>query len=153
MALMSDEDRGFLQKHFQQELQQPVKIHYFTQRQSPLVIPGVQVQECAYCKETHQLLEEITSLSPNLQLEVHDFVAEAQLAQTLGVDKIPATVLESDGRNNLRYYGIPSGYEFATIIEGIVDVSRGDSELSTKTKEALAALAEDVHIQVMVTPT
>jgi len=35
----------------------------------------------------------------------------------------------------------------------IVDVSRGKTALSQKTKEALAVFERDVHIQVFVTPT
>jgi glutaredoxin-like protein len=53
----------------------------------------------------------------------------------------------------IRFYGIPSGYEFSSIIEDIVDVSRGDSGLQPATREALAAVSEPVHFQVFITPT
>jgi glutaredoxin-like protein len=53
----------------------------------------------------------------------------------------------------IRYYGIPSGYEFTSLIEDVVAVSTGDTGLSDETLEALTAITEPVHIQVFVTPT
>jgi len=53
----------------------------------------------------------------------------------------------------VRFFGIPSGYEFTSLVEDIVDVSRGQTSLSAQTLELLAKLTEPVHIQVFVTPT
>jgi len=153
MAFIPDEDRDYLTKHFQQEMRDPVKLVFFTQRESPLMIAGSHAQECAYCKETRQLLEELTELSIKLQLETHDFVAERGLADSYGVDKIPATVITDGDRKNIKFFGIPTGYEFVTLIEGIIDVSRGSADLSPQAREALARLGSDVRIQVLVTPT
>ena len=50
-------------------------------------------------------------------------------------------------------YGLPSGYEFGSLIDAILDVSSGDSGLSAPTREALAALERPVHVQVFSTPT
>jgi alkyl hydroperoxide reductase subunit AhpF len=81
----------------------------------------------------------------------------------MSVDKIPAIILNNsdDGRadagqsegSRVRYYGIPAGYEFSSLIEDIIDLSRNQTELSAETKEALQELEEDLHIQVFVTPT
>jgi glutaredoxin-like protein len=51
------------------------------------------------------------------------------------------------------YYGIPSGYEFSSIIEDVMMVSQGESGLSEATKTQVAELTEPVHLQVFVTPT
>jgi glutaredoxin-like protein len=50
-------------------------------------------------------------------------------------------------------YGLPSGYEFGSLIDAILDVSKAESGLHPETKEALAALERPVHIQVFSTPT
>jgi hypothetical protein len=71
MALISPEDRHTLQTLFAKELQDEVNITYFTQRESVLIIPG---QECSSCKETRELLEEVTDVSGKLHLIVKDFV-------------------------------------------------------------------------------
>jgi len=151
MPLISEEDRNFLVDYFSREIQDPVQIVYFTQHQSPLKIPTH--QECMYCKETRDLLEEVAALSDKIELKVYDFLANKDEADRYGVDKIPATVITGKAKGRVRFYGIPSGYEFGSIIEGIVDVARGTTDLSDATKAALAKITQPVHIQVFVTPT
>jgi glutaredoxin-like protein len=55
--------------------------------------------------------------------------------------------------HGIRFYGIPSGYEYTSLIEAIVDVSKGTTELGPKTRESLRTIGQDVRIQVFVTPT
>lgn len=151
MPLISEEDRTFLVDYFSKEIKDPVQIAYFTQHQSTLVVPAV--QECTYCKETRELLEEVAGLSDKIDLKIYDFVGDKDEAAQHGVDKIPATVITGKGKGKVRFYGIPSGYEFGSIIEGIVDVAKGTTDLSDSTKAALAKITQPVHIQVFVTPT
>ncbi len=150
MALIQEKDAQFIRDHFAKNMVGDVKVTYFTQRQSKLLIPG---QECMYCQETRELLEEVAALSDKIELEVHDFVGDEEQAKQLGVERIPAFVLEGAAKGKVRYFGIPSGYEFSTLIEDFVDVSKGTTDLSPTTKEALAQLPADVRIQVFVTPT
>jgi glutaredoxin-like protein len=150
MALISPEDRQTLQTLFAQELQDGVNITYFTQRESVLTIPS---QECSYCKETRELLEELADISDKLHLTVKDFVRDEQEAQSLGITHIPAFILQGHTKGAVRYFGIPAGYEFSTLIEDLIDISKGTTNLSEKTREALAEVDQDIHIQVFVTPT
>lgn len=150
MPIISEEDRQFLTDHFSKNLKAPVNIVYFTQHDTNLAVPG---QECLYCRETKDLLEEVTSLSDKIQLEVHDFVADSQEAANYGVDKIPATVLTGEAKGKVRFYGIPAGYEFAALIESIVAVSKGTTDLKDTTKAELAKVDQDLHLQVFTTPT
>jgi len=149
MSMISPEDQQTLQKLFE-GLEGDVTITNFTQRESLLIIPG---QECDYCKETRELLEEVTALSEKLHLEMRDFVRDKQEADSLGVTRIPAFVLQGRAKGKVRYFGIPAGYEFSTLIEDIIDVSKGTTNLSDTTREALATVDQDLHIQVFVTPT
>src|SRR5690348_9057641 len=105
MALISPEDQATLKTLFERELDQDVTITYFTQRESVLIVPG---QECAYCKETRELLEEVTDLSDKLHLVVKDFVRDEQEARNLGITRIPAFVLEGQSKGRVRYFGIPA---------------------------------------------
>ena len=150
MALISPEDRQTLQTLFAKELQDDVNITYFTQRESVLIIPG---QECAYCKDTRELLEELAGISEKLHVTVKDFVRDEQEAQNLGITRIPAFILQGHTKGSVRYFGVPAGYEFSTLIEDLIDVSKGTTNLSEKTRQALATIDQDVHIQVFVTPT
>ena len=53
----------------------------------------------------------------------------------------------------VRYYGLPSGHDAAAFLADIVDVGNGTTQLSDATRDALAALEHDVHLQVFVTPS
>ena len=147
MPLVSKKDADALRKEFAAQLVNPVKLVMFTQ-----------TVECQFCSETRQIVEEVSALSDKIEPVFHDFVTDKQAAETYGIDKIPAIALlgAKDGKEQdygIRFYGIPSGYEFATIVEDIIAVSRGESGVKPATLKALAGLTEPVHIQVFVTPT
>jgi alkyl hydroperoxide reductase subunit AhpF len=150
MANISPEDRQTLQTLFAQELRDDVNITYFTQRESVLIIPG---QECSSCKETRELLEELTETSDKLHLTIKDFLRDEQEAEDLGITRIPAFILPGHAKGAVRYFGIPAGYEFSTLVEDLIDVSKGTTRLSEKTRERLAMVDQDLHIQVFVTLT
>lgn len=147
MPLISAKDAEFLRNEFATQLVNPVKLLMFTQ-----------TFECQFCAETRQIVEEVAALSDKITAEVYNFVVDKAVAESYGVDKIPAIAIlrvEGDREKDygIRFYGIPSGYEFTSLIEDILDVSKGESGLQPKTKKAVAELTEPVHIQVFVTPT
>lgn len=110
--------------------------------------------ECMYCRETRTLLEELVQTSDKLKLEVYNFIVDKEKADALGIDKIPAiAILEGDKDFGIRYYGIPSGYEFASLLEDIKMVGTGQVDLSEDIIERVKAIDQDVHLQVYVTPT
>ncbi|MGB9765648.1 MAG: protein disulfide oxidoreductase [Candidatus Saccharicenans sp.] len=154
MELLNQEVRDFTQKKFEAELINPVNLVYFTKEKSPLIVPGKEpTDDCLYCKETKQLLEELTSLSDKIKLMVYDFDKDQDKVKEFQVDKVPAILIINDQDNGIRFFGIPSGYEFMSLLEAIVDVSRGETELNAKTKEALKKLNKAVEIKIFVTPT
>ena len=145
MSLLSEQDRETLTQEFE-ALKTPVKLIVFTQE-----------FECQYCRETRQIAEEVAGLSDKITLEIYDFVEDQEIAEQYNIDKIPATIIMRGGDEpqdyGIRYYGIPSGYEFSSVIHDILMVSQGDSELLPETREWLENLTEPVHMQVFVTPT
>jgi len=141
MAFLKDKDRQLVRKEFE-TLKDPVKLVMFTQE-----------FECDYCRETRELLTEVADLSDKLTLEVYDFVADSGPVGEYLVDKIPALAIVGKKDYGVRYYGIPSGYEFGSLIEDILMVSQGESGLSAGTRQAVSKLTRPVHIQVFVTPT
>jgi glutaredoxin-like protein len=125
-------------------LTKKVKMIFFTQE-----------LECQYCRETRAILSELSETSDKLELVVKNFVTDKADAEKYGVDKIPATVLldENDTDYGIKFYGIPSGYEFASLIEDIVMLGTGVSGLSQEVENQVKAVDKDVHMQVFVTPT
>ena len=150
MPLISEKDQQTLKDRFKRELKNEVTVRLFTQKATGLTIPG---RECRYCDDTQKLLEELTALSSKVHLDVKSFYSDAQEARDAGVERIPATVISRNGDSNIKFYGIPMGYEFATIVEDLITVSRGVSPLSLGTRKKLKRIKDPVHIQVFVTPT
>ena len=142
MPFISDEDKKYIRDRFEKEMEGEVKIIYFTQD-----------FECQFCKETRQILEEITALSDKIRLEVHEFDKEKGVAEKYGVDKIPATLIFGKKEYGIRFFGIPSGYEFSTLIEDIIHASTGKTNLKEEVREEIKKIEQPLHIQVFVTPT
>ncbi len=141
MNLLKDEDKKYITDEFK-KLKDGVKIAFFTQK-----------LECQFCDQTHKLLEEVTGLSDKLNLEVFNFAIDTAKVQEYKVDKIPATIIEGTKEYGIRFFGIPSGYEFTSLLEAISMVSLGDSGLSKDSRRKLKTVDKPVHIQVFITPT
>lgn len=139
--MLSDRDREAIVKRLE-GLDKPVRLINFTQQ-----------LECQFCQETRTLLEELTALSDKLSLEVYNFQTDREQRDLYGVDKIPATVIRGERDYGIRYYGIPSGYEFASLIDTIRLISSDDSGLSQDSRRRLQELHKPIHLEVYVTPT
>jgi len=143
LSLISKEDQDEIRKIFTERLREEVNVIIFTQE-----------FECDYCKESRMLLTELAQLSNGkVKVQVYDFVRDNAKAQELKINKIPATVIMGDKPYGIRYFGIPSGYEFSSLIDDIIDVSNRATRLSNSTKEKLKQINKPVNIQVFVTPT
>lgn len=154
MEILNNAVREATRKKFDAELKGKVTLIHFTQEAGRLVLPdSLKGQECLFCRETKQLLDEVASLSDKVELRLFDFAADKDQAAAFGIDKIPALVVKNEEDYGIRFFGIPSGYEYQSLIEAVIDVSRGATSLSEKTKEALRVIASPVHLQVFVTPT
>jgi glutaredoxin-like protein len=143
-------DQEFLRARFARELTGAVRIDYFTQRRLPVFIPGR--EECAYCEEAQTLLKEIAALSEKITLTVHEFTDAAKEAARLGVDRVPGIVVRGALNRPLRFFGFPVGNQLVSLIEGIVDASRGKVELTTETVRHLRRLLQTVRLDLFVTP-
>ena len=141
MAHISKEDQEYLKKEFS-KMTNPVKLVFFTQQ-----------FECEYCELTHELLNELSGNSDKIKVEIYEFVKDQEKVKQYDIKRIPAIVVEGAKDYGIRFYGVPAGYEFSTLVEDIIDVSNGTTNLSQETKEELKKLTMPVHIQAFVTPT
>ena len=71
-----------------------------------------------------------------------------------GFERFPAIGLLPEGRDvGVRYYGLPWGYELASLIGGVIEAGRSTPSLKPESLERLAVLDRDLAIDVFVTPT
>ena len=143
MPLM-DQDTQNQVRELLQAVEKPVTLRMFTQE-----------FECGYCQETRQITEEVAELNDLVSVEVYHFVDDKAEADAIGVDKIPAIAVLGEGGKDygIRFYGIPSGYEFTSLLEAILLVGTGKLDLQQETLDFLAGLEGPLHLQVFVTPT
>ena len=117
-----------------------------------------QKENCDYCDDAQQLLEEVVAISDKLTLTIYDLDDDADVAKNYNVDKAPGIVIAAKDGDvvsdfGVRFAGIPSGHEFTSLIQDILLVSGRDSGLSQETRDFLKELTEPVLLQVFVTPT
>ncbi|MCX7947491.1 MAG: thioredoxin family protein [candidate division WOR-3 bacterium] len=142
--MIREEDKKTIKKLFDEKLKDNVKIIFFMQNLN-----------CEYCYDTERLLNEISELSEKIKLEKYNLISDEEVAKKWDVSRVPAIILtdEDESIRGVRYFGIPAGYEFSSLIEDIIMVSNKDSGLSQSIRERLSEINQKVHILVFVTPT
>ena len=130
-----------------EQMKEPVQILFFGSQDN-----------CEYCTDTRQLLEEVAAIDEKLSLSVYDLQDNADMAIKFNINKTPAIVITAMDNGQvtdlgIQYSGIPAGHEFGTLINDIVLVSGRDSGLSAEAREYLKNLDKPLHLQVFVTPT
>jgi alkyl hydroperoxide reductase subunit AhpF len=141
--LLDEQTTEELKEEFTAGLKQPVRLAVFSQA---LADPE--------SEQVLRLMEEVAALDSRIALESCNFVLDKERVEALGIARIPAVaVMGAEKDYGIRFYGMPSGYEFGTVIQAIMDVSAGDSGLSAATRAALQEVTRPVHFQVFSTPT
>jgi glutaredoxin-like protein len=102
---------------------------------------------------TRRLLEQLAELNPYVTVDVRNLAADHALAALHRVDRAPAVVVSSQGRDRVRFYGAPVGHELTSLLEAIRMTAAGDSGLSTQTRALLSTLTAPVQLYVFFTPT
>jgi len=139
--VLQDSDKEIIRKKFV-GLASEVKLIVFTQE-----------LECNFCKETRELALELGTLSSKIKVNIYDLVKDGDEVLEYRIKKIPAIAIVGESDFGIRYYGLPAGYELATMIDTIIDVSKGTTTLPEAIKKKLAEIKKDVHLQVFVSPT
>ncbi len=139
--MLQDSDKEMIRKKFV-GLAGDVELIVFTQE-----------LECQFCKETRELGIDLATLSSKIKVRIYDFVKDDAEVMLYKIKKIPAIAIVGKSDFGIRYYGLPAGYELATMIDTIIDVSKGTTTLAQVIKKKLAEIKKDVHLQVFVSPT
>ena len=141
MGLLRDSDVVEIRTRLQ-EMVSPVKLIHFTQELN-----------LEYGRETRELLEELAQISDKLSLETYNFLLEKEKVTEYAVDKVPATVIRNGKDFGIRFFGLPGGYEFSTLLDAILAVSKDDSGLKPESREKLSQLTQPLHLEVFSTPS
>jgi alkyl hydroperoxide reductase subunit AhpF len=114
VSLIPEEHKEHIKAELKEKIENSVKIIMFTQE-----------VECQFCAQTRQLINELAALNDKIKIEIYDFLVDAEKAKRYGIDKVPALIIIGEKDYGIRFYGLPYGYEFQTLLESIINVSRG----------------------------
>jgi alkyl hydroperoxide reductase subunit AhpF len=107
-------------------------------------LPGA--RDIDFGAETERIVEGLAALSDRVTFRVEE--------EPPGFERYPAIAVLPEGRDvGIRYYGLPWGYELASLIGGVIEAGRAAPSLKPESLERLAALGHDLAIDVFVTPT
>ena len=141
MPILSPSDAGRVREMLA-DLPNPVRLVFFTQ-----------TLNCETCEPTKQILGELAGLSGQITVEEHNLLLEKDLAEGYGIDRVPSIAVVGAKDYGIRFLGIPSGYEFMSLLDAIQMVSAGDSGLNDASRAMIAGLASPLALEVFVTPT
>lgn len=125
------------------ELTSDVTLHMFTNK-----------NHCLLCNETLSLAEQVANQSDKVTLDHCECETKSEKAQQWKIERHPAIVIEGTGKGLIRFFGIPSGYEFGSLIESIImSGTDGSTDLDPNVIEEIQKIDQPLHLQVFVTPT
>ncbi len=161
MELLRPEDAGALRLRLGQELESPVTLTLFTATDTGVTCispdgypPLVNDANRSYLPIVRQLVDEVASLSPLIHVNEVEFSVVNDLVARFQITHVPTIITQ--GREDtppLVFLGTPLGHEFMTLLEGIIDTSRGVTRLSPETVASLQAIDRFIPLKVFVTPS
>lgn len=113
----------------------------------------VDTLECDTCKETNQLLEEMSTVNDKIKYELIDTKGDKSVGAIHGVSMYPTIVMldENNEDKGIRFYGIPAGHEINSLLAALIDVSGKELDLDADTIERIKAIDHETDIKVFVT--
>ena len=107
-------------------------------------LPGA--RDIDFGAETQRIAEELAALSEHVTCRVEE--------EPPGFERYPAVAVRPEGKDTgVTYYGLPWGYELASLVGAVIEAGKRASSLAAASLERLAALDRDLAIDVFVTPT
>ncbi|NHJ47512.1 MAG: glutaredoxin [Asgard group archaeon] len=140
MSALLDESVKQLVKQRFSNMKEPVTIRVFSSK-----------NHCLFCNEMISLVNSVAELSDKISIKICDCGENDPEAKKYGIERHPALVIEGDKDYGVRFFGVPAGKEFTTLIESIMLVSNRDLLLSPQAKEMLEQINKNVNLKVFVT--
>lgn len=139
MALLDDKTKEEVKKRLD-EMESEVRLIFFTSKDNQ------------YGSQQKEIVDEVVSIAKKVKLESYDLTENAGKAKEYEIDKTPAIILKGKEKGIVRFFGLTAGYEFATLLAGIIAVSTGKTPLPKDVLDKVKQIDFPVHIEVFATP-
>lgn len=142
MGFIREEDKNYLREKFNRYLEREVELLHFTDKKN----------QSDYMRDTRTLLEELVELNDYLTLTVKDCSDKEELMLE-GLEMWPTTKIKSERGGFMNFYGAPTGYEFSSLVEDIIDMGSENLPLPPGVVEELSKIDQPIDIKVFITAT
>lgn len=142
MVVLSDADKAALKRRFEQGLKDEVTI---------LVIAD---EGSIMAKELADLAGTLSGLDQRIKVDTQNADGGRNpRMRELHIEKWPVMVLVKGDFSRIRYYGIPTGYEFSPFIDALVELSSTKTSLSPRARQALQTVRRRANIKIFILTT
>ena len=142
MAIFRPEDEARV-RELLAEIERPVEL---VVARGPEATPLPGARDVDFGAETERIVAGVAALGDAVSYRVED--------RPEGERLFPAVRVQPDGEDvGIRYYGLPWGYELGTLIGAVREAGRLVPSLKPESLERLAAVEDDLSLDVFVTPT
>ncbi len=104
-----------------------------------------------YIDQIKEILDLFDNSSDKVSVEIHSEGSDK--AKDYDVDNFPVIYVEGKNKGEIKFYGIPAGYEFGSFLESVIMASTGDYQLKKSSENFLNDLGTDLRLDVFFTPT
>ncbi len=141
MNIIDEATSNALKRTFENELKDAVNLVIITDKNETR---GVNKKYADVAKQIGEELREINNKILVQNFEISD--------NPYGVKNNPTVLIEPE-KYKIKYTGAPIGHEFQGFVDTILMVSKGESGLSSDSKEALKKVDKPILLQVFITPS
>lgn len=148
MSILGEDVREQLRARFTERLTGTVEMTLYVRPDSGrLILPSG--LGCATCGAARDLAAALQEAAPDkVELDVVDVTQPGAPA----IEDVPRLVIGASGQARIAYRGLPTGFEFVTLVDAIERVSRADPGLSPAAFKLLDQVTEPVELMVFTTP-
>ncbi|HDD59323.1 MAG: glutaredoxin [Thermoplasmata archaeon] len=143
MINISDEDRRAIEEDLKKHMKGGIHILYYGGG-----------GECPYCEDTLEIVKLLASLTDKIHVDIIED-EEHPLYKKYTPKYAPAIILLEEDMTDtgIRFYGIPAGYEFESLMDAVINVSKGVDDVPEELEERIKRLKKKYILSVFITPT
>lgn len=149
MPLIDEKTMADLRERLAASLLGSVEIRLYRKPGSGrLILPGG--VGCQTCDQAEEIARSLAEVDPD---RLHLTVVDVRIEDS-EIESVPTLTIAAPGElPRITFQGLPSGYEFATLLDAIERVSGSGDGLAPEETERLASLQDEVEVMVFVTPS
>ncbi|MFV0399043.1 MAG: FAD-dependent oxidoreductase [Oscillospiraceae bacterium] len=118
--------------------------------ENPVTLMGFLERDDELSEEIQVFLEDLSSLSDKISVEILYHGEEPELEEKLALRRFPTIVLldHEGGDTNVHYQALPSGHEFNSFVLALYNAAGPGQSVDDVTLERILSLDKPVHVEV-----